>query len=585
MTSRQAVRIFLPFLDWIGEWRHRAVVRADLIAGITVALVLIPQSMAYARLAGLPAYYGLYAALLPPAVAALFGSSRQLATGPVAMASLISATAVQQMAAGDAARMVGLSIELALLVGIMRLVLGVCRLGMLVNFLARPVIIGFTNAGVLIIATSQLEKLLGITNGATGRVHVETLWHVVREVPVQAHWPTLCMAALAILVQVLVRRLWPRGPAVLFAVIMTALVARITHFSGDLVGAIPRGLPAVQWPPLSTNILAALLPAALIITLIGMMEAMAIAKTIATQTRQRIDVNQELIGQGLANLAGSFTHSFVVSGSFSRSALNFAAGARTGMAAVVTSLAVAAMLLWGTPLLFHVPQATLAAIIVVAVLPLFSLQVVREAWRAQWQDGLIAGVTFIVTLVTAPQLQIGILTGVGLALVLFLYRTMYPHVALLARHPDGTLRDLRVHHLQACRHIAVVRFDGQLYFGNCSFFEDKVLEAIAGNAEMRTVILDAAGINRIDASGEFTLRAVAQHLREAGIAFLIARGKHAFLHTLERAGFTALLGRDRFFHRTEDAIEHAWRDMNCDHVSQCPLYQPLPIVPATAPPG
>jgi SulP family sulfate permease len=322
-----------------------------------------------------------------------------------------------------------------------------------------------------------------------------------------------------------------------------------------------------------------------LITLLCLSEALAIARSIAAHTRQRLNVNQELIGQGLANLAGCCTQSFVVSGSFSRSAVNLNAGARTGMASVITSLMVVITLLWLTPLLEGLPEATLAAIIIISVLSLIKVQPFVETWRVSRQDGAVAIVTFVATLVVAPNLEYGIFTGVGLSLVLFLYRTMYPHVALLARHPDGTLRDLRVRHLQACRHIAVVRFDGQLYFGNCSFFEDKVLDTIAGNTEMRTVILDAAGINRIDASGEFTLRAVAQHLREAGIVFLIARGKHAFLRTLERAGFTALLGRDRFFHRTEDAIEYAWRDMNCNHVSQCPLYQPLPVAPATAPPA
>lgn len=570
---RSVARSLFPFLGWIGEWRERAVVRADVLAGVTVALVLIPQSMAYARLAGLPAHYGLYASLLPPAMAALFGSCRQLATGPVAMASLISALAVQRVARGDVASMVSLSVALALLVGLVRLTLGVCRLGAVASFLSRPVVVGFTNAGVLIIVTSQVGSLLGVEAGEAGRIRLEPVWRVLREVPSSVHGPTVGLAVLAVLVQVLLRRAWPAGPHVLVAVVVTSVVGQATGFTGAVVGRIPAGLPDWEWPRMSLGTAAELLPAAGIITLIGLMEAMAIAKTIATKTRQRFDVNQELIGQGVANLAGSVTQSFVVAGSFSRSALNLAAGARTGLAAVVTSLVVAATLSWGTPLLQGVPQAALAAIIVVAVLPLFLWREVVAAWRAEWKDGAIAVATFAATLLTAPRMHIGVLTGVGLSLVLFLYRTMYPHVAMLSRHPDGTLRDLVVHSLPACRHVAVVRFDGQLYFGNSSFFEDEVLEAIAGKEEMRFVILDAAGINRVDTSGEHVLRTVAGRLRDAGMDLLIARGKHGFLQTLERSGFVSLLGPGRFFRRTEDAIEHAWRAMSCDHVRECPLYR------------
>jgi SulP family sulfate permease len=584
MNPRNMLRTLLPFLTWIGEWRQRAVVRADVVAGITVALVLIPQSMAYARLAGLPAHYGLYAALLPPAIAALFGSSRQLATGPVAMASLISAAVVGEFAPGDADAFVAYSIGVAGISGVLLLLIGVCRLGAIAGFLAHPVVVGFTNAGALIIATSQLEKIFGVARTASD-FHLLQVGHCLWKAGTSAHGPTVAMSALALLLLYGVRRVVPRAPHVLIAVAVTTVLAWLTQYPGAVVGAIPRGMPTWRLPCFESRHLPQLVMGAGLITLLCLSEALAIARSIAAHTRQRLNVNQELIGQGLANLAGCCTQSFVVSGSFSRSAVNLNAGARTGMASVITSLMVVITLLWLTPLLEGLPEATLAAIIIISVLSLIKVQPFVETWRVSRQDGAVAIVTFVATLVVAPNLEYGIFTGVGLSLVLFLYRTMYPHVALLARHPDGTLRDLRVRHLQACRHIAVVRFDGQLYFGNCSFFEDKVLDTIAGNTEMRTVILDAAGINRIDASGEFTLRAVAQHLREAGIVFLIARGKHAFLRTLERAGFTALLGRDRFFHRTEDAIEYAWRDMNCNHVSQCPLYQPLPVAPATAPPA
>lgn len=565
----------LPFTTWAGEWQNIAVVRADIVAGITVALVLIPQSMAYAQLAGMPAYYGLYAAFIPPAVAALFGSSRQLATGPVAMASLITAATLVPLAAPGSSTYIGYAIVLALMVGMMRIAMGVLRLGTLINFLSHPVVLGFANAAALIIASSQLHNIFGVTV-ARGEYHYQTVWRIVIAMVENIHWPTFSMALLAMGIMIGLRFALPKSPYVLIAAVVTSLIAWVGGYTGDIVGAIPAGLPAFSAPRIETVLLPKLFMGALTITLIGLMEAMSIAKNIAARTRQRLDINQELIGQGLANVVGSFFRVYPVSGSFSRSAVNFSSGATTGFSSVVTSLVVMIVLLWLTPLLYYLPQATLAAIIIVAVIGLIRIMPLVTAWKINPADAVIAVITFITTLAFAPALHVGILTGISLALVFYLYCTMRPRVADLSRHPDGSLRDADVYGLQHCRHISIIRFDGQLYFGNCSYFEDKVLELVASKPGLKCVIIDSGGINNIDASGEEMLRAVVNRLKASGIEVLFSRTKKQLTDTLERSGFIKQIGEDRFYRWNQHALEHAWSFIMCDHLKDCPLYTPVP---------
>ena len=697
----------LPFISWLGELRNPATLRADLLAGLTVALVLIPQSMAYAQLAGLPAYYGLYAAFLPPIVSALFGSSRQLATGPVAVVSLMTAAALEPLASAGSGGYIAYAILLALLVGLIQIMLGLLRLGVLVNFLSHPVVLGFTNAAAIIIATSQLGKILGVSVEKAEH-HYETVWNTLQAGLVGAHLPTLAMAALAFVIMIGLRRLDPRLPGVLIAVAVTTLVSwlwgyeqqqqlrpeqiaspevqrllqdqmhlrmdieasrkqldiikqnysaargrsgeddpgtlialhamditsstlkqklqqhrddlrelRTLHFElasaggraptklylrgsvpaglvkrdgvwrlrdigedhsllvtsgGTVVGSVPRGLPGFQLPRLDWNAVTQLLSAALTIALIGFMEAIAIAKNIATRTRQRLDANQELVGQGLANFVGGLFQSYAVAGSFSRSAVNISAGAVTGFSSVVTGLVVVVVLLWLTPLLYHLPQATLAAVIMVAVIGLVRIAPIRHAWQAHRRDGFVAIVTFVLTLLLAPHLDKGILIGVGLSLGLYLYGTMQPRVAVLSRYRDGSLRDIAVHKLKTCDNISVIRFDGSLYFANTGYFEDKILEKVALMPELKFVIIDAEGINQIDATGEEMLLDLMQRLQESGIELLFARMKRQFLDTLRRTGDIEQLGEEHFFARVQNALDYAWEKLGDDHAVHCPLH-------------
>ena len=564
---------FFPFLRWLPELRQASVLRGDLIAGVTVAAVLIPQSMAVARLAGLPPVYGLYAAFLPPVVAGLFGSSRQLATGPVALIALISAAIVGKIAAPGSADFLSYSVLLALMVGVLRLTLGLLRFGMLVNLLSGPVVVGFTNAAALIIASSMLPALLGVAPPRPGGNHLGLVVDTVRAAVTSVHWPTIGMATLTGAIVFVLRF---RFEKFLVAVVLTTTVSWFFGYDGEVVGAISRGLPAFTLPQIDGDSVSRLAVGAAFITVIGLMEAMSITKSLAAKTRQQIDMNQELVGQGLSNIVGSLFQSFTVSASFSRSAINHESGARTGFSSFVCSGVVMVTLLFLTPLLYHLPQTTLAVIIVFAVLSLLRLEPVIVAWRVSPQDGLIAVITFLCTLVLAPQLHFGIAVGVSLTLILYLHRSMRPHVAYLSRHPDGPLVDAEANDLALDQHIALIRFDGRLSFGASSYFEHKILEAVTRLPELEFVVIDAGGINQIDATGEHTLRDTVANLRGAGIDIYFTRAKGRFVDVLERTGCLDYIGRDHFFDWNQHALDHLWGQMDPAARPRSPLQVPTP---------
>jgi len=686
---------FLPFLRWFPY--SGATLRADLIAGLTVALVLVPQSMAYAQLAGMPAYYGLYAGFLPVMVAALWGSSNQLGTGPVAVASLLTASALTPLAATGSENFVALAILLAFLVGVVQLVLGVFKLGVIVNFLSHPVIVGFTNAAALIIGLSQVNKLIGVPMGRSEHF-VEDIWGVAKQVG-DTHLPTLAMGATAIAIMWVIRKKAPRLPGVLIAVAVTTVASWLIAFEqnttatieqvaepeakallaefartesrikeisdqivassaelknlrkargelshemvtlnyevdllrlqlkdredenrrrnrairsfvfervaadgqpaeffaagrvppgkvadgrrwriaragqgnlkltggGEVVGKVPEGLPSLSVPKMSWDMLASLFSAAIVISLVGFMEAISIAKAIAAKTKQKIDPNQELIGQGLANLVGAATQAFPVSGSFSRSAVNINAGAVTGMSSVFTGLLVLLTLLFLTPLLYHLPQAVLAAVIIMAVIGLINVAAIEHAWKASRHDGIASVVTFVATLAFAPHLDKGIIVGAGLAILLYLYRTMSPRAVVLGRHADGTLRDARVHDLPPSSLVTAVRFDGRLYFANVSFFEDAILDAVASNPDAPYLLIVGNGINELDASGEEVIHHLVERLRATGIVVLFAGMKKQVVDVMQATGLYQAIGEKAFFASAEHALAKIYaREENAD---------------------
>jgi len=696
----------LPFLGWFKGYRLDGFQR-DAISGLTVALVLIPQSMAYAQLAGMPAYYGLYASFLPPMIAALFGSSRQLATGPVAVVSLMTSASLEPLATAGSEGFIAYAILLALMVGIFQLTLGVLRLGLVVNFLSHPVVNGFTNAAAIIIASSQLSKMFGVyVDKATH--HYETIIHVCQAAIHYTHWPTLFMGALAFAIMYGLKKVNPRIPNVLVAVAVTTLLSwafgfqhdttasieaiaapevrhKIEAFNsatreipvlakerteamaqldaakaehqtmavldadhsvkiltaqieflkneahlfredirnvlfagvpgpdgaltfypeealpadaesdgrvwrikvgntpldpenlsmtggGAVVGVVPKGLPALSMPKIDFKIMMGLFPYAAIISLLGFMEAISIAKAMAAKTGQRLDPNQELIGQGLANMLGAVGKSYPTSGSFSRSAVNLQAGAVTGLSSVFTSLAVVIVLLFFTPLLYHLPQAVLAAVIMMAVIGLVNVSGFIHAWKAQWYDGAISIITFVCTLLFAPHLDKGIMVGVLLSLGVFLYKSMRPKVVSLARHEDEALRCVEEHGLRECEHIAVIRFDGPLFFANSSYLEDQITDRMQAKPNLKHIVIVANGINDMDASGEEILSLLVDRVRSAGVDLSLSGVNESVMKVLQRTYLLAKIGEDHLFPTMEKAIStiHAGAHLDSQEVA-CPL--------------
>ncbi|MCK5876468.1 MAG: SulP family inorganic anion transporter [Candidatus Marithrix sp.] len=557
----QKLQRFLPFLRWFPMTGNT--VRADLIAGITVALVLIPQSMAYAQLAGLPAYFGLYAAFLPVLIAALWGSSSQLGTGPVAVVSLLTATAIAQFAEIGSPEFIGLAIMLAFLVGVFQLLLGIFRLGVIVNFLSHPVIVGFTNAAALIIAFSQLSKIFGVSMQRSDHFLVD-VWDVVMQIG-NTHIPTLLFGIVAFAIMFFLKYKYPKMPGVLIAVTATILVSWLINFQdmgGKVVGVIPEGLPSVAMPAFNMEIFWEIFISAMVISLIGFMEAISIAKAMAAKTKERIDPNQELIGQGLANIAGSMTQSYPTSGSFSRSAVNLNSGAITGMSSVYTAVIVMITLLFLTPLLFHLPKAVLAAVIMMAVFGLINFKAIKHSWHVSKHDGIAAIVTFVATLGFAPHLENGILIGASLSIGLYLYRTMKPRVAILARYADGTLRDVQIHKdLPASDTIIAIRFDGSLYFANVSYFEDAILEAVSHKPDAKYVLIVGDGINNLDASGEEALRQLNARLRDNNIIMVFSGLKRQILAVFRHTDLMKEVGEENI-HATEYmALEYIYKKL------------------------
>lgn len=569
---------FTPYKKWLGELKKPDVLKADALAGLTVALVLIPQSMAYAQLAGLPPYIGLYASFLPVMVAAVFGSSRQLGTGPVAIVSLMSAAALQPYAVQGVETFVAYSAMLALMIGLFQLSLGLLRLGVLVDFLSHPVVIGFTNAGALIIATSQLPKLFGVYP-EKGEHHYEFFWSTLQSLP-QTHISTLVIGAFSVLTLMILKRFAPKLPNVLITVVLCTLLSWVVDFGnngGAIVGEIPSGLPGFTIPAVNFDLkeLSSLMVSAMVIALIGFVEAISIAKAMASQTRQQLSANQELVGQGLGNMVSGLFSGYAVSGSFSRSAVNFAAGARTGFSSVVTGLLVAVTLLFLTPLLYHLPQATLAAVIIVAVINLVAFEPIRHAWKVEKHDGIVAIVTFVMTLFFAPHLEQGILVGVLLSLGLFLYRTMNPNFVEVARHPDGSMRAAEVHHLQTSATVSVFRFDGDLYFANTGYLEGKMLNNIAKKPNLKVVVLDMESVDQVDSTGEEMLEKMSDRLKAAGIEFYIARSKLRVYQAFQRSGLASHIGEDNFFRERKYALNHA-EELFGDEIDLQPLREYIP---------
>lgn len=531
--------------------------KADLVAGITVSLVAIPQSLAYAQLAGVPAYYGLYAALIPTVIGALFGSSNQLSTGPVAMTSLLTAASIAPLAGHGSELFYSYAILLALVSGLFQIAFGLFRVGVLLNFLSNPVLMGFINAAAIIIGLSQLPTLLGIP-AAQSEHFLLDISRVLMHIDT-AHALSIGFSISAIFMLLGFKRFAPKLPGVLITVASLTWISYVIDYAnlgGRVVGVVPQGLPTLSLPPLDWHATVALLPASFVIALISFMEAMSSCKVIAIKTRQPWDENKELIGQGLAKVAAAFCQSMPVSGSFSRSALNLASDARTPLSSIISAVFVLLTLLFFTSLLFHLPKPVLAAIIMMAVINLINFQSIRNAWRASRDDGIAAIVTFIATLAFAPNIQNGILTGIILSLSLLLYRMMRPRIAVLGLHSDTTLRDAVRHNLPPLHpKLGAIRFDGALRFVNVSYFEDALLKLERENPEMECILVQSSGINEIDASGIEMLRNLLERFQKSGIKLTFSGLKKQVSDVMDRTGLTGKIGEENIFATDRMAID------------------------------
>jgi len=547
----------IPAVGWLPRYR-RSDLGGDVVAGLTTAVMLVPQAMAYAMLAGLPPIMGLYASVFPLFVYALFGSSRELAVGPVAMVSLLVASGVGAVAEPGSATYVAYAITLALMVGLIQLAMGITRLGFLVNFLSHPVVSGFTSAAALIIGLSQLKHLLGVDIPRSHHVH-EVLLEAGRRLG-EVDPATLAIGVGAIALLLGLKRFAPRFPRALAVVVLGAGAVAglgLADAGVAIVGNVPAGLPSPAVPTLSLDVLEALLPTALAISFVGFMESISVAAAFARRRKYEVDANQELVALGLANVVGGLFRGYPVTGGFSRTAVNAQAGSRTPLASMITAAGVAVALLFLTPLFYYLPKAVLAAIIMTAVFGLVDVAEVRHLWKVKRSDLALLGTTFFATL--GLGIEEGILVGVGASLALLVFRTTRPHVAVLGRRPNGIYRNVERHPDAVPEPgVLAVRLDAQFYFGNVNFLRETLRRVERDRDEpLRAVVIDASGINQIDSSATGALAEIQESYAERGIALYLANLKGPVLDVLRRTDVLENLGEDHLFDRVEEAVAAA----------------------------
>ena len=541
----------MPIFDW-GARYDRATMSSDMMAALIVTIMLIPQSLAYAMLAGLPPEVGIYASIAPVVAYALFGISRVLAVGPVAVASLMTASAVGQFASSGSPQYWEAALILAFLSGLMLLAMGILRLGFFANFLSHPVISGFISASGLIIAASQLKSILGIR--ADGHNLLELLTAIARQLH-NTNLPTLLIGvgataflfwvrkgARPLLVRIglgarLADMLAKAGPVAAIA----ASTAAVWHFQLQdagvkIVGAIPQGLPPLTLPKWDPMLWQQLLAPALLIGVVGFVESVSVAQTLAARRRQRIVPDQELVALGASNIAASLTGGFPVTGGFARSVVNFDAGAQTPAAGIYTALGLSLAALFLTPALYYLPQATLAATIIVAVLSLVDLGTLKRTWVYSKPDFAAAATTLVVTL--GLGVETGLIIGVLLSLALYLYRTSQPHIAVVGWVP-GTehFRNVLRHQVVDSPLLLSLRIDESLYFANARYLEDWINAAVAARPKLKHVVLQCSAINHIDASALESLEAIAHRLQAAQISLHLSEVKGPVMDRLQKTHF------------------------------------------------
>ncbi|WP_280770232.1 SulP family inorganic anion transporter [Salipaludibacillus daqingensis] len=536
---------WFPFLDWIKQYDLKEDFKGDITAGLIVAIMLIPQGMAYAMLAGLPPVMGLYASTVPLILYALFGTSRQLSVGPVAMVSLLIFTGVSSLAEPGTEEYISLVLLLAFMVGIIQLLMGVFKLGAISKFISHAVISGFTSAAAIIIGMSQVKHLIGVDIEAS-----ENIFLILAEVAVrinEIHLPTLIIGLSSVLILIFFKKKVKKIPGALVVVVSMISLAgafQLNEIGVNIVEVVPDGLPALSLPAFDLTAINSLLPIAFTIAIIGFVESYAMAKVIASKEKYPINANKELNGLGIANIGTSFLSGFPVTGGFSRSAVNYDAGARSGIASIITAVFILLTLLFFTSWFYYLPQAVLAAIIIVAVYGLIDVKEAFHLWHIKRMDAVSLLVTFATTL--AIGIEAGIATGVVFSILVFVYRSAKPHMAELgyinktktfrnvSRYPEAETRD----------DVLMVRIDASIYFANISYIEERLNELMYKKTGLQAVILDFSGVNDIDAVAMDDLSSWIDRLKDDHIYVYLAQTKGPVRDILKKAGWIKKYGEE-----------------------------------------
>ncbi|NVJ88259.1 MAG: solute carrier family 26 protein [Flavobacteriaceae bacterium] len=551
------IKKVLPILEWLPNY-NKSLFKGDLIAGITVSIVMIPQGIAYALIAGLPPIYGLYCALMPQLVYAIFGSSRQVSIGPVAMDSLIVATGVSTLALTGSDSYIAIAILLALMVGVIQFILGVFSLGFVVNFLSKPVITGFTSAVALIIGINQFRNLFGIDFLQSDQIQL-VIVDIFNQIQ-NFNLPTTVIGLISVITIIIFRKINKKIPNALIVVAFGIVVMKYfgsTISEVAIVKEIPSGLPSFSMPIIELDQIRELLPIALTLVMVGYLETISIGKSLeAKQDVYRVRPNQELIALGLSNIVGSFFKAYPSTSSFSRSAINAESGGKTGMSALVAVVMVVITLLFLTPVFYYLPKTVLAAIIIVAVFGLINIKEAVFLWKANNLDFWLLIATFVSTLIFG--IEYGIIVGVGLSLVVLIYRTSKPHVTELGKVPNSNFyrNKNRFEEVILEDDILVFRFDAQLFYANANYFRDKLDEMADSKGEaLKLIVLDSESINRIDSTGVEMLKERIKYFQKKGIQFYFAGVKGPVRDSMFNGGLLNIIDLNHFFMRANDAIK------------------------------
>ena len=572
---------FLPFLTWFKGYQI-STFSSDALAGVTVAVVLIPQSMAYAMLAGLPPVYGLYAAAVTPLIGALWGSLRQLATGPIAIMSLLVLTTLTPLAEPGSEQFVQLAFLLAFMVGIIYLIIGIFRLGLIMFFISHSAVKGFTAAAALIITATQLPNFLGLSVSRHEYIFPRLL-EIVKGLPdIDIHTAGVGLLAIGIIFGVQkIRRSLPAGLIAMVGATILVFFAEL-HLKGvAIIGQIPSGLQHPMVPLLNFEVISSLLGPAVVIALVSFAETYSVGKAISSQTKQKVNVDQEFIGQGLANLIGSFFQSYPVSGSFSRTAINYATGAKTGISSVISSLSVILALLFLTPLFTYIPKAALAALVISAVMLLFNPKEVFVLWKANRHDGIVAVTVFVISLIAKPDYAL--LIGVMISLMFFLWKTMHPRIVRVTKDPElNMFLNADIHEKPSCPQILQLRSDNAIYFANAEYTIEHLIERLdEQSTPVKFLLLDFQAVGFIDITGVEELRVLLDGLKERNVRLALMGVHLPVKQVFESSGFINELQSGHLIENRGEAITFLFQQIDhgyCKDVCPYALFLECPTV-------